>query len=139
MSLKRKPILCVDFDGVVHSYTSGWQGALTISDSYVSGFFRWAIKAMEHFDIQIYSSRSSEPGAVKAMTMWLGGQSIDAVHAGEVSTDYDWSAFLEGITFVHEKPKAFLTIDDRCILFKGDWDNPQLDPEWMINFKPWNK
>ena len=27
-----KPILCLDFDGVVHSYTSGWKGADVIPD-----------------------------------------------------------------------------------------------------------
>jgi len=28
----KKPILVLDFDGVLHSYTSGWQGATVIAD-----------------------------------------------------------------------------------------------------------
>jgi hypothetical protein len=33
----RKPILCLDFDGVLHSYTSGWKGAAVIPDPPVPG------------------------------------------------------------------------------------------------------
>ncbi len=32
-----KPILCVDFDGVVHSYTSGWKGETVIPYPPVNG------------------------------------------------------------------------------------------------------
>lgn len=33
----RKPILCLDFDGVIHSYSSGWKGADVIPDPPVAG------------------------------------------------------------------------------------------------------
>lgn len=34
-----KPILCLDFDGVIHRYDSGWKGPLVIADGVTDGFF----------------------------------------------------------------------------------------------------
>lgn len=118
-----KPILCVDFDGVVHLYTSPWTKATEIWDGMVPGFAVWARKAARTFTLVIYSSRSQEPGGIEAMQRFM-----KANGAGDIEFEY-----------AREKPKAFLTIDDRAITFGGDWSNAALDPDVLIKFKPWNK
>jgi hypothetical protein len=42
-----KPILCVDFDGVIHSYSSGWQGADIVNDPPTPGALAWLAKASD--------------------------------------------------------------------------------------------
>lgn len=129
-----KPILCVDFDGVIHSYSSGWKGATVIPDPPTPGALRWLWKATEWWNIQIYSSRSKDPEAVKAMRYWM------AIHATEeFGHDHPMSVDSDNypITFAHEKPAAFLTIDDRAICFEGDWS--EIDAADLLHFKPWNK
>lgn len=130
-----KPILCVDFDGVIHSYTSGWKGATIISDPPVPGALRWLWKATEWFDVQVYSSRSKGPDAIGAMRWWMAAHSADEFghdHPMAASAPHEYP-----ITFANEKPSAFLTIDDRAICFEGDWD--EIEPADLLNFKPWNK
>lgn len=124
-----KPILCVDFDGVVHSYTSGWKGAANIPDMPVPGALEWMRRASEFFTVVIYGSRSKDPEALTAMRMWL------AYHAHASLPDLKASELLATVTFAHEKPPAFLTLDDRAICFDGDWS--KLDPEKLLAFKPW--
>lgn len=139
MAERSKPILCVDFDGVIHSYTSGWKGATVISDPAVKGALRWLWKATEWFDVQVYSSRSKDFEALKAMQTWMMDQSTE-----EFGHDHPMACITHTpagptypIIFAHEKPAAFLTIDDRAICFEGDWDD--LDPADLLHFKPWNK
>jgi hypothetical protein len=127
-----KPILCVDFDGVIHSYTSGWQGADVVSDPPVPGALRWLWKAAEWFHVNIYSSRTGQKGGLTAMKHWL----LD--HATAEFGDDDAAArFLDTMYFPVDKPAAFLTIDDRAICFEGDWN--ELNPADLLDFKPWNK
>jgi hypothetical protein len=130
-----RPILCLDFDGTIHEYTSPWTDAITISDHVVPGFFTWAAEAEKYFRLVIYSSRSKEPGAIDAMKRWLAAE-----------FDREWGC--EGVPisempsfeFAHEKPKAFLIVDDRAApCFKGDWSDPALAPKTLREFRPWNK
>jgi hypothetical protein len=127
-----KPILSLDFDGVVHSYTSGWQGALNIPDPVVPGFFEWLEEASKYFRIVIYSSRSKEPGATQAMQNWLTEQRMAWREAGGAGEPLD-------IAFADSKPSASIVIDDRAFRFNGDWAAPELDPKELIKFQPWGK
>jgi len=66
-----KPILCLDFDGVVHSYTSRWQGATVIPDDPTDGAIEFMLAALHDFDVVIFSSRSNQKGGTEAMRNWL--------------------------------------------------------------------
>lgn len=131
----QRPILCLDFDGVIHRYDSVWKDEVTISDPVTPGFFEWAERAAQHFQLVIYSSRSKNPTAVTAMQAWLYEQrkawrAAGGKHAIDAPLEFE---------FASEKPPAFLTIDDRGIQFGGDWSTPELEPEALLAFLPWNK
>ena len=130
-----KPILCVDFDGVIHAYTSPWTNEETISDGPVPGAMRWLWKATEWFHVTIYSSRSKSERGREAMARWMSNWGEREFGEGHPMA---WeSGPLYPIDFAHEKPAAFLTIDDRALTFEGDWND--WDPADLLNFKPWNK
>lgn len=130
-------ILCLDFDGVIHSYTHGWMGVDIIPDPPVPGAIAFLREAVKHFDVQIFSSRSREDAGRRAMRDWL----IRAIVAEEPTDglvgiirtdDLPWWA---AIKFPTQKPAAFVSLDDRCITFTGEW--PSMDT--LAAFKPWNK
>lgn len=131
-----KPILCLDFDGVLHSYTSGWKGAEIISDPPVPGAIAFLYDAIMAFDVHIYSSRSHQPMGIDAMMEWLARYEKewinDQIAAGRPTPR---TSLLLNITWPTEKPAAFVVIDDRAITFTGDW--PAI--ETLKAFKPWNK
>lgn len=128
-----KPTLCIDFDGVIHSYEKGWQHGI-IYGSVVPGFFEWAEKAAKQFKLVIYSSRSKSEEGQMAMLAWLINQRREWRAAGGMHETTD----ALGLEFADQKPAAWLTIDDRAIHFKGDWSAPELEPDAMRAFKPWN-
>lgn len=123
-----KTILCLDFDGVIHAYTSGWKGADVITDDAVPGALEFIDRARHVFRIAIYSSRSHQNGGIAAMQNWMR-QKLAAYapdRADEIFNAVEWST---------SKPAAFLTIDDRALTFTGVW--PEIQS--LLAFKPWNK
>lgn len=119
-----KPILCLDFDGVCHSYTSGWRGTTEIPDPPVDGLWEFLNAALDAFDVQIFSTRSHQPGGRRAMEEWFFRH-----------TPNEYTHLPAMLSYPLEKPPAMVTLDDRAITFTGTW--PSI--ESLANFKPWNK
>jgi len=154
---KFTPIICIDFDGVIHSYTSGWQGPRTIPDIPVAGALEWLAMLARSPYVQpaIYSSRSKFLFGRWAMRTWLLKWYCD--YACEYDETPEWwrsiiaeTAFadqwtdevryaarliVDKIQFPRAKPPAFYSLDDRCQMFTGQF--PEI--EKMLAFKPWYK
>ena len=123
----KKPILCLDFDGVCHSYKSGWKGAAVIPDEPVSGLFEFLEEAVRHFDVQVFSSRSHQVGGVAAMQEWFWRE-----HRLWCLDERE--SFRElPLSFPKEKPPAAVSLDDRGVLFTGTF--PKV--EELMEFQPW--
>ena len=132
--LPKEPILCVDFDGVLHSYSSGWRGPRHIPDPPVAGAIEWVRDLLgcpdnegigpryHEFRVTIYSSRSRYFLGRWVMKRWLIKHGL---------TKYE----VELIDFPTQKPPAFLQIDDRAWTFDGTF--PSVAE--MRAFRPWNK
>lgn len=138
--MNKKPILCLDFDGVLHSYTSGWKGPTEIPDDQVvdsetgKTAVEFLVEAVEYFEVCIFSSRSGQKGGIAAMQNWLFDCFQKAMD-GDYYKALRLSRVLEQIQWPIEKPPALVTLDDRAIQFVGQWP----DLEDLRNFKPWNR
>lgn len=126
--MTNKPTLCLDFDGVVHSYSSGWKGADVIPDPPVAGALAFLTNAVASFNVAIYSSRSHQPGGIEAMKTWLR-------HHLNATYEADGDGVFHHIEWPTHKPSAFISIDDRALTFDGTW--PEIGA--LKEFKPWNK
>lgn len=151
-----KKILCLDFDGTIHSYVSGWKGARNIPDPPVDGAIPFLLESSKQFNVAIHSSRSRYWGGRRAMKAWLRCHIEDYLFGYPVSarknpffTSADantWRTrgdvkiaarmFVQlRLSFPLWKPPAHVTIDDRAITFNGAW--PTLAE--IAEFRPWNR
>lgn len=115
-----KKTVVFDFDGVIHSYTSGWKGAENIPDPPVPGIEKALAKLHEEYEIAIVSSRCSTQAGVDAINRWLYRNGL-AQYVDKVCK---------------EKPPAIVYIDDRAICFDG---NAASLVEKVRSFKSWTE
>ena len=91
-----------DFDGVINSYTSGWQGVDVIPDPPVEGIKEAIKEIRNHYRVVVVSTRCFQEGGEAAVKAWLGKH--------EIIVD-DVLAY---------KPPAIVYIDDRALTFDGN-------------------
>lgn len=129
-----KPILCLDFDGVIHGYDSGWKGAGVCDDPPVPGTLEFLEEATKHFRVMVYSSRSKSLKGRRAMKRYMRRHFAVPL---TFSPRHDVDFLHEAIGYPWFKPAALITIDDRALTFTGNWAD--FAPESLFRFKPWNK
>lgn len=117
MMMKKQTVI-FDFDGVINSYTSRWQGAGVIPDPPVEGIKEAIAEIRKYYRVVVVSSRCYQPGGIEGINAWL--------------KKYDIT--VDDVT--DEKPPAVVIVDDRAITFDGKTEG-LLDK--IKSFKPWNK
>ena len=110
-----------DFDGVIHSYTSGWKGIDIIPDEPVEGIEN-ALKEIHEagYEVVIVSTRCFTVAGKNAIMDWLN--------------KYSLAQYIDKIR--KEKPPAIVYIDDRAICFDG---RPEKLLSKIESFVPWNR
>lgn len=98
-----KPTVVMDFDGVIHSYKSGWKRAEVIPDPVVPGIAN-AINDLRArgYMVVVVSTRCSATEGMEAVKRYLAENEI----------------IVDGV--LAEKPPALCYVDDRAICFKGN-------------------
>lgn len=113
-----KLTIVLDFDGVIHSYTSRWRGAAVIPDPPVPGIREAIDEIRQHYRVVVVSSRCSQEGGIEAIKTYLQKHDI---RVDDIAV---------------EKPPAIVYVDDRALTFDG---NPQGLLDRIKTFKPWHK
>ena len=108
-----------DFDGVIHSYTSGFIGIDNIPDPPVEGIKDTIAQLRkEGYKVVVVTTRATQPAGKFAVIRWL--------HKHRIAVD----------DVTGQKPPAMVYVDDRAICFNG---NTEGLVEQVKNFEPWNR
>lgn len=95
--------VCLDFDGVLHSYVSGWTGPEP-TDPPVPGsqdMVRWL--QAEGYEVVVSSVRADDPAGEEGIRIWLTENGFPEIDV------------------TSEKPSAILYVDDNGYRFEGDF------------------
>ena len=96
--------IAVDFDGVIHRYSRGWQDG-RIYDEPVEGALEALAKLVANgYKVVIFTTRARDAAQIQAINDWL------------LERMPNWDSF-ESIEVTDRKPGAIAYIDDRAIRF----------------------
>ncbi len=113
-----RPTIVFDFDGVIHSYNSGWKGVDVIPDPPVEGIADVMQKLLDNgYDVMILSTRCEIKEARLAMEKWLKQYNIPYTQ------------------IIAHKVPALVYVDDRGLKFDGNHVERLFDS--IVNFKTW--
>lgn len=116
--MSKKFTVVFDFDGVIHSYTSGWKGVDVIPDPPVAGIREAIAEIRKQYRVVVVSSRFRDEKGMQATIKWLEKNDI----------------IVDDLSI--EKQPALVYIDDRALTFDG---NAAALLEKIKYFKPWHK
>jgi hypothetical protein len=117
----RPPRVACDFDGVIHSFVSGWVEG-SIPDPPVDGAIEWLEETSKECEIIIFSARLQDRECLPKVKQYL----LDNGLSAEALARLDFKP----------KPGATIYLDDRAWQFTGR-NFPTI--EEVKDFKPWNK
>jgi hypothetical protein len=111
--------VAVDFDGVIHSYSSPWVSHEHIPDPPVAGAIEWLNDIADDFDVVILTTRGATLEGRIAVGEWL-----------------DAHGFTRYREVTAQKVAALIYLDDRAVRFDGS-NFP--DAQAIHAARPWNK
>lgn len=118
-----RPIISVDFDGVIHAHHSAWTDAHEILDGHVPGALDFIRRAFDAgFNVVIFTARARTITTIPYIYAWLRKHGLEE--------RYLWQIEITAI-----KAAAVVYIDDCGWRFDGTF--PSLDT--IRNLRRWDK
>lgn len=128
-----KPRIVLDFDGVLHSYASGWKGADVIPDPPTEGAQFFVSLLLESgYDVIIQSTRAATPQGANAIAEWLIEHDFPIPYQDAIADPR------RAYTITAEKLPALVYLDDRALRFEGPGKWPTM-PAILEAAEPWTK
>lgn len=125
----RAPVIAVDFDGVLHSYTSAWSGTMEILDPPVEGAQRWlsdvhaagwtvivhTCRLSVDEEHPLNDAEHSQDDRMVAIVGWMLKHSFQTQDIAAL----EWHT-------TPGKPHANVYLDDRGLRFEGSWPSTRM-------------
>lgn len=131
--------IAIDFDGVIHKYSKGWQDGKCYDDE-IAGVFEAIERLMQVYTVFIFSTRKP-----KQIKRWLQERIMEHGFGDNPYDPQEWSSPKYSYTcqtipfwvkfwnkrnvigITKRKLPAMVYVDDRALCFRGDWEETILD------------